>query len=220
MGCLAFYTLETGLKLKREQKSAQMRQYILDQARQLFLRQGFGATTMRQIGQAAGVTTGSLYHFFEHKDAVFLEIVRVVFTTADMATVKLLQHDPDPYLNLMMELGVQVKTAFSADAIAGLYLAAHHSPTITAFIIATATERNRQLFGQHLQLDDAELRLRTLLVKGCLTSLIEERVYNGKTDVTATLRALLTQACRIFDVEEARLPQLLSTALQRLGCDV
>lgn len=200
---------------KREQQSAQVRRQIIDSARQLFLQQGFDATTMRQIGEAASVTTGSLYHFFEHKDAIFLEIVREVFAVADTLARQTLHNDPDPYLNLMLELGVQLKTAFSNDAIAGLYLAAHHSPTVTGFILDSATARNRQLFGQ-LNLDDAELRVRTLLLKGCLTSLIEERVYRGQADLRRCLDTLLTQSCRLFELAEPRIAEQVSRTLQLL----
>lgn len=201
---------------KRAQQSAQVRQQIIDSARQLFLQQGFDATTMRQIGQAASVTTGSLYHFFEHKDAIFLEIVREVFAVADSLARQALHDDPDPYLNLMLELGVQLKTACSNDAIAGLYLAAHHSATVTAFILETATARNRQLFGQQLPGNDTDWHLRTLLVKGCLTALIEQRVDTGHLPLEPALRHLLPLTCHLFGLEESRIDTPLSQALQRL----
>lgn len=200
---------------KREQQSAQVRRQIIDSARQLFLQQGFDATTMRQIGQAAHVTTGSLYHFFEHKDAIFLEIVREVFAVADTLARQTLHNDPDPYLNLMLELGVQLKTAFSNDAIAGLYLAAHHSATVTGFILETATARNRQLFGQ-LNLDEADLHLRTLLIKGCLTALIEQRVHSRDVSLELSLRHLLPLACHLFGLPDEQIGGRVARALEKL----
>jgi AcrR family transcriptional regulator len=44
---------------------------ILAAAAELFGRQGFAATTMDQIVQAAGVAKGAIYHHFPTKDAVF-----------------------------------------------------------------------------------------------------------------------------------------------------
>ncbi|XSC47451.1 TetR/AcrR family transcriptional regulator [Bradyrhizobium sp. RDT10] len=44
---------------------------ILQAARSLFGEHGFGATTIDQIGAAAGVAKGAVYHHFPTKEAVF-----------------------------------------------------------------------------------------------------------------------------------------------------
>lgn len=53
-------------------KSAETRARILDAAMELFRRQGFEETTMREIAAAAGVATGAAYYYFESKDAIAL----------------------------------------------------------------------------------------------------------------------------------------------------
>jgi AcrR family transcriptional regulator len=50
-------------------------QIIEDAARELFIRQGFHATSMRDIARGAGVSLGNLYNYFETKDAIFESIV-------------------------------------------------------------------------------------------------------------------------------------------------
>ena len=47
---------------------ATSRRRILAAARRLFGRQGFQATTMRQIAEAAGTSIGNLYFYFTNKD--------------------------------------------------------------------------------------------------------------------------------------------------------
>ncbi|MGA2736305.1 MAG: TetR family transcriptional regulator [Bryobacteraceae bacterium] len=53
-------------------KSAETRTRILDSAMELFRRQGFEETTMREIAAEAGVATGAAYYYFESKDAIVL----------------------------------------------------------------------------------------------------------------------------------------------------
>ena len=48
---------------------------ILTSAAEMFARKGIGATTVREIADAVGVLSGSLYHHFESKDAIVEEIL-------------------------------------------------------------------------------------------------------------------------------------------------
>jgi AcrR family transcriptional regulator len=48
---------------------------LLQVALPLFAREGFGGVSVRQIAQAAGVTTPSLYHYFGSKRGLYLRLV-------------------------------------------------------------------------------------------------------------------------------------------------
>jgi AcrR family transcriptional regulator len=48
---------------------------ILASAAELFARKGVGVTTVREIADAVGLLSGSLYHHFESKDAIVAEIL-------------------------------------------------------------------------------------------------------------------------------------------------
>lgn len=48
---------------------------ILACSAELFARRGVAATTVRDIGEAAGVLSGSLYHYFPSKDAIAGEVL-------------------------------------------------------------------------------------------------------------------------------------------------
>jgi AcrR family transcriptional regulator len=54
---------------------ADRRDVILAEAARLFARKGVAATTVREIGDAAGILSGSLYHHFESKEAIVDEIL-------------------------------------------------------------------------------------------------------------------------------------------------
>jgi AcrR family transcriptional regulator len=52
------------------------RELIVSKAAELFARKSIGATTVREIADAVGVLSGSLYHHFESKDAIVAEVLR------------------------------------------------------------------------------------------------------------------------------------------------
>ena len=58
--------------MKPTAKSDETRARILEAAIDLFRRQGFEETTMREIATGAGVATGAAYYYFDSKDAIVL----------------------------------------------------------------------------------------------------------------------------------------------------
>jgi len=57
-------------------KGERARESILEAAHKLLIQQGFAATSMRQIGKAAGLAPGSLYNHFASKEEMFLAILK------------------------------------------------------------------------------------------------------------------------------------------------
>lgn len=57
--------------MQRRARSEQSRRQVLDVALRLFSHQGYRATTVREIVDAAGVSTGNVYHHFPDKEAIF-----------------------------------------------------------------------------------------------------------------------------------------------------
>ncbi len=55
------------------------RRQIMDGARQVFLSAGFDGASMNDIARAAGVSKGTLYAYFNSKDALFEAIIRGEF---------------------------------------------------------------------------------------------------------------------------------------------
>jgi AcrR family transcriptional regulator len=58
-----------------EVESAKRRQ-ILDGARRVFLADGFDGASMNDIARVAGVSKGTLYVYFESKEALFVALIR------------------------------------------------------------------------------------------------------------------------------------------------
>ncbi len=51
------------------------RKQLLQQSFELFAEIGYGNITMRQLAQKLAVSTGTLYHYFPSKEAMFLQLV-------------------------------------------------------------------------------------------------------------------------------------------------
>src|ERR1700722_12170278 len=62
------------MRVTAETKAA-TRQRILQAARQLFAAKGFDASTTRDIADAAGIATGTLFNYFATKEAVLASLV-------------------------------------------------------------------------------------------------------------------------------------------------
>ena len=53
----------------------QYRKQLLTESFELFAEIGYGKITMRQLAQRLGISTGTLYHYFPSKEAMFLQLV-------------------------------------------------------------------------------------------------------------------------------------------------
>ena len=63
--------------------STDKRDKILQAALELFAEQGFRGTSTAQIAKHAGVATGTLFHHFESKEALYLELLSDWLTYID-----------------------------------------------------------------------------------------------------------------------------------------
>ncbi len=59
---------------RRERQRADTRRKILDAAREMFVRKGYEATTMRAIAERVEYTPTAIYHHFRNKDALLTEL--------------------------------------------------------------------------------------------------------------------------------------------------
>jgi AcrR family transcriptional regulator len=69
------------VRITAQQKSA-TRQRILDAAIELFRTRGFDGTTTRDIALAAEIATGTLFNYFETKEAIVADLAEEKLTSA------------------------------------------------------------------------------------------------------------------------------------------
>ena len=116
------------------EKHRARRNHIIESAVVLFASKGFADTTTADICQAAGISTGSLFHYFPSKQAVFYGIWELdrsewdeVFAAADA--------DPDPWSALMAivdKLAADAAEPIMAGLLVEVIAQAHRDPHFAA----------------------------------------------------------------------------------------
>ncbi len=61
--------------MEQDKKSEKSRAAILEAALDLFSSQGYRGTSIREIAQAAGLSTGNVYHHFPDKETIFQTVL-------------------------------------------------------------------------------------------------------------------------------------------------
>lgn len=63
----------------QQDRSDRSRKQILDKALRLFSKQGYRGTNIREIAEAAGLSTGNVYHLFPDKESIFRALLERYF---------------------------------------------------------------------------------------------------------------------------------------------
>ncbi len=110
-----------GSSERKERQRATLQQQILDAAREITIRDGFAALTMRKIAQAIEYAPGTIYLYFESRDEIAIQLCRQGYqelleclqptaTIADprdrlRAIANACWESPRPYLRRVVALG-------------------------------------------------------------------------------------------------------------------
>lgn len=79
----------------RNRKKAQREQRIMQAGRELFIKKGFGDTTMEEIAERAEVGVGTLYNYFKNKNALLVAIFDEVHLQAVEKIEAVVKDPPD-----------------------------------------------------------------------------------------------------------------------------
>lgn len=110
------------------------RTHIIESALVLFARKGFADTTTSDICHAAGISTGSLFHYFPSKQAVFYGIWELDRTEWDEVFAAA-EADPDPWAALMAivdKLAADAAEPIMAGLLVEVIAQAHRDPEFAA----------------------------------------------------------------------------------------
>ena len=76
----------------------QRRAEILDAAKQLFVEEGYAATTIRRIAAKLGISSTALYVYFPDKDAILVEICDATFAGLIVELDEVRRDGTDPWM--------------------------------------------------------------------------------------------------------------------------
>ena len=130
------------LQVERSERS---RTAILDAALELFSHRGYGATSMRDIAGKAGVSTGSVYHHFQDKEAIFQALLK---------QFQAITKRPDFPINVVLERG-DFLDDFAALADAAQQVLTRWRPYLALYYVDAV-----EFDGRHIQRFYADLAAR------------------------------------------------------------
>ena len=120
------------------------RMRIRAEALALFYRQGFRATTMREITSAAGLTPAAFYNHYGSKDDVLLAVIVDAFTRLDEQVDAALAEAGDGATGRLAAL-VHTMTLWHCDNIHQARVANRESQELAESMLGTVRERRRGL---------------------------------------------------------------------------
>jgi AcrR family transcriptional regulator len=124
--------------------------HIIESALVLFASKGFAETTTSDICRAAGISTGSLFHYFPSKQAVFYGIWELDRTEWDEVFAAA-QADPDPWAALMTivdKLAADATEPIMGGLLVEVIAQAHRDPEFAAGL----AENDRRQIGDLAQI--------------------------------------------------------------------
>lgn len=118
---------------------------ILEAAAEVFVERGFDATTTRDIGERAGLLSGSLYHHFDTKEQMLHELVHDVYTPTAGYMAEARERAEDAAATLFHLVRVHVGHLLRSRHQAFLFL--HESRSLTPEHRATIKEEEERYVG-------------------------------------------------------------------------
>lgn len=131
---------------KDEALHAAREQQILEAAKRCFVANGFHRTSMRQILEAAGISSGGAYNYFAGKDDIVKALVEAERADIDLLLTRLAEHD-DPLLGIAELVFDSIAYYAREDAILAteIYAESCRNPAIDEVLQLNTGKMRRQL---------------------------------------------------------------------------
>ena len=152
---------------------------VLSVSKRLFITQGYEKTTMRQIIDAAHITTGSLYNVFSSKEEILLQLIRDLFTDVPNLADEIVTPDENPLIRISLELSMYLYAAEFAPKLTGLYISTFKSYPAARLIAHIEAKRAMEILGPYLSGTNnyMDYYLRNIAIVGIMEKILEEKEY-------------------------------------------
>ncbi len=189
-----------------QHRSEATRNHILTTATQLFSKNGYDATGVAEICQAAGVSKGAFYHHFPSKHAVFVELLNTYLNGIDSG-FKLMRKEDRDVPQTILRMAELVGSLFqTADIHLAIFLEfwtqANHDANIWEAAIAPyrryqsyfATLIQEGIDEGSIQPVDVQLAARVLVslaVGMLMQSLFDPQITNWQTEARQSIELFM-----------------------------
>ncbi|MCM1990349.1 TetR/AcrR family transcriptional regulator [Oceanirhabdus seepicola] len=196
--------------MKKQKNHKNTKMDILNTARELFETQGYNKTTIRQIIKKAGVTTGSLYHFYSNKDDILLNITNDYFEAVITKANELAHEYNEPLLGFSLDASIIFHLMDRHKTLEELLLTSYNSPFVSAQIINLASNATKKWFGAYNpSFAHCEYYNRSVLIRGIFHGLLNDHLYESAIPLKDKIDLLITTVNQMFNVPNEKIQKLL-----------
>lgn len=180
-----------------------VRNTILSTARRLILAQGYRKTTIRQIVQASGIASGSIYHLFPNKDKIFWALVQELLERTTRIVTEDFAHE-SPAFRYVAILEVELTAIAESPAVQEIYYESYARPETFGQIVERAAALQRGMLPPSAETaaDDEAQRMQALLFKGAMYGYIMSFSFEREIDPAQSRMALVEMALQSIGMDE------------------
>ncbi|WP_073590310.1 TetR/AcrR family transcriptional regulator [Anaerocolumna xylanovorans] len=182
---------------------------ILLAAKELFARQGYKKTTIRQIVEETGVLTGSIYHFFKNKEDIFQALVLELFNRCEKLVNERFDEKESPALRYAVMCAIELRAVRMNKLVCESYYEAYSSNAILEQLTMCASQRSYELFRKYnpnFTMEDYYIR--TLMIKGAMRSCIVSCCLERDITYEQMLNTFLEISLSTFNVNQIEIEQV------------
>lgn len=178
-----------------------VRNKILYSAQELFIKQGYKNTTIRQVVKKSGILTGSIYHLFRNKEDIFQALVlRLLHECIDIINARFA--GATPAFKYAAMCFVELKAVEVNLRVRETYYEGYTSKAIFSKMVEHVAAVSQQLFADSkLSLTQEEYYIRTLLIKGAMRSCVAQFYFFHEINVRSCWHDFLFMILPVWGVE-------------------
>jgi AcrR family transcriptional regulator len=188
-----------------------LRNKIIRISRKLFLEQGYENTTVRQVLKKAGLSTGSLYHFFKNKEEILLMSLKDALLEISSLTDGISVQYREPTLRYALGIAIGISEIFKYKRLFNFYHAVYKNETAENFMISLKVARMKNLLRDlKLHFTDDEVQSRVLAVHGATRALMLATINKQLSANLSDIYALIIRiALSEFNVPQKKISKII-----------
>ncbi|WP_416177625.1 TetR/AcrR family transcriptional regulator [Dialister sp.] len=197
---------------KAEKRAVHMkgiRSRILKTAENLFLEQGYKTTTIRQIVQDSGITSGSIYNIYEDKEHLFAALIDEFLNDAANRVGEALE-DRTPEQRLVGFIAMELYSVEKSPVIREMMYAAHSSPLIMESVIENHAYLAREIWDARRHTKIESLSTALLLSEGAVASYVLCFAFSEKLDYSAIRKRVMFSILRTLGLDTRETNKLIA----------
>ena len=195
----------------REANALVTKRRIIRISRRLFLEQGYDKTSVRQILNKSGLSTGSLYHFFKNKEEILLSGLHESLVDISRLTDRIAVECQEPLLRYALDVALATCEILKDKHLLNLYKAISQTASVDHAVIDIKVNKMKKLLTDlNLHFSDKEIHSRILAIHGATKALmmaaINEHIPVSPEDIYSLI---INMALSEFNIPKKKIEKIL-----------